>query len=277
MFKNALKITGAIFYTIRPSATFGACLLVAAAFKPQIDEWPTLALLLSCAFFGAAYCFLMNDIYDREKDLLNHKYRPIATGELPLKTAVLIAVVFGILFLALAFPFGWTVFGLAIVFILLATFYSYFNFQSGFLANFIVAFIVSGTQWGVAIIKPEPYLISMSLFLLFFTIPREMILDWLDIEGDKAHGKHSLAIKASQKRFNWIIVLFLLGSTAMLCFLLFTFRPPLISLLFFLGSGLMVWVSFLRFFDSADRKNALFAVRSSHLTFAMIIIAMIFR
>jgi len=180
MTKKALKTIGAVIYTIRPSATLGACMLVAAAFRPQSNDLQTLVILLSCAFFGSSYCFLLNDIFDREKDLLNEKLRPIATGELPLTLAVGISVLFAVLFLALAYTFGWFVFGLAILFLLLASIYSLLNFHSGLLANFMVAFFVSATPWGVAFIIPVPYLSPVAFFVLLFPFPSVIVLDCLD-------------------------------------------------------------------------------------------------
>lgn len=277
MTKKALKTIGAVIYTIRPSATLGACLLVAAAFRPQSNDLQTLVILLSCAFFGSSYCFLLNDIFDREKDLLNEKLRPIATGALPLKLAMGISVLFAVLFLALAYNFGWLVFGLAILFLFLATIYSSLNFQAGFLANFMVAFIVSGTQWGVGFIRPDTYLPLVAVFLFFYTIPREMILDWLDKAGDKAHGKDSLAIKMSIRKFNSIIVLFLTAATLSIGYLLLSRPSTGFSNAFFMASIPVSWLAFSPFFYQANRKNALIAVRTSHLTFALIILAMFLR
>ena len=277
MTNKALKAIGAVIYTIRPSATFGACLLVAAAYQPKNTDLLSLVVLLGCAFFGSSYCFLVNDIFDREKDLLNHKMRPIATGVLPLRWAIGISVLFALLFLGFSYTFGWVVFGLAILFLFLATFYSLVNFQSGFMANFVVAFIVSGTQWGVAFVRPDSYLVPLAVFLFLFTVPREMILDWLDKEGDEAHGKDSLAIKFSTQKFNGIMASFLIAATIALTYLLVVRIPHAISYAFFVASILISWTAFGPFFFRANRKNALIAVRSSHLTFALIILAMFLR
>jgi len=194
-----------------------------------------------------------------------------------LNLAISITIVFSLLFLALAINLGWVIFTLALVFVLLASFYSFFNYRSGILANLIVAFIVSGTQWGVAIIKPDPVLMPMAAFLFFFTIPRELILDWLDKEGDAIHGKDSLAIGTTQKKFKGIIVLFLTASSITMGVLLYIFTPNLITSILLVAGALMTWGSFIRFFFEVNRKNALFAVRCSHLTFALIIIALFLR
>ena len=276
MLKQALKIVGAILYTIRPSATLGACLLVIAAYQPQSREWGEMMQLILCTFAGSSYCFIVNDIFDRKKDLLNDKFRPIARGTLSVGVAWFSAVVMGLLFIVCAYAFGGRVFSLALLFIVLASMYSYLNIKTGLLANAVVAFIVAGTQWGVMVITLDADLIIASLFLLFFTIPREMLLDWLDAEGDKEFGKQSLAINFSPIRFKWLLAFFLIACTGPLLVLVAGMDQPL-PMLFFIATLIAAWGSFIRFFRASSRKSALFGVRFSHLTFACFIVAMLTR
>ena len=151
MLKQTSKVLAAILYTIRPSATLGACLLAVSAFNPQTKEWQEVIWLVVCAFTGSSFCFILNDIFDKEKDLLNNKKRPIATGELPLPIALIATIVFGVIFMASAAAFGKVVLILSVLFLGLATSYSFLNRVSGFPANVMVAVFVAGTQWGVCI------------------------------------------------------------------------------------------------------------------------------
>ena len=64
--KSAFKLLAAILYTIRPSAALGATLLTIAAFQPMASEWKNAGILAVCAFSGSAFCFLTNDLYDRD-------------------------------------------------------------------------------------------------------------------------------------------------------------------------------------------------------------------
>ena len=114
----------AITYTIRPSATLGTCLLTFAAFNPQEGEWNQAWLLVVSMFFGSAFCFMINDIYDREKDLLNKKSRPIATGVISMPTAIKVTVIFACLLLIFSWFLGIHVFLLAIAFLLGTGIYS---------------------------------------------------------------------------------------------------------------------------------------------------------
>lgn len=277
MLKQFYKIARAVVYTIRPSATLGACLLVLAAYHPQPGQWRELTQLLMCTFSGSSYCFLMNDIYDRKKDLFNSKLRPIASGVLPLSVAYVVALFFAFLFLFFSFSLGWIVFLLSLLFLGLTSVYSYLNIKSGLVANLIVAFIVAGTQWGVYFIKADIIFLPASLFLFFFTIPREMLLDWLDRDGDKAYGKNSLAVTLLPRRFTLLLTFFLSASMVSVLFIIYEYAPGSVSFIFFLATILSAWLSFVRFFQNANRKNALFGVRFSHLTFAFFIVAMLMR
>ena len=277
MFQNLFKIINAILYTIRPSATVGACLLVLAAFDPAKEELMQLAFLMLATFLGSSYCFLVNDIYDREKDLLNNKPRPIATGILPVKVALGMAISCGILFSISTWFLGIVPFALSFVFLLFASIYSLVNLRTGFPANALVAFIVSGTQWGVWLIKPDDYLWSSSLFLFLFTIPREMLLDWLDVSGDKKIGKTSLPIQLTHKQVKWLIVLFLFLATGSLMHSILKMNSSYFMTACNVLTVLSGWVAFLPFLLRADHKTALLSVRASHFTFAFLILALLSR
>ena len=277
MLKQTSKVLAAILYTIRPSATLGACLLAVSAFNPQTKEWQEVIWLVVCAFTGSSFCFILNDIFDKEKDLLNNKKRPIATGELPLPIALIATIVFGVIFMASAAAFGKVVLILSVLFLGLATSYSFLNRVSGFPANVMVAVFVAGTQWGVYWIKADSILYFSSLFLFFISIPREMLLDWLDIEGDRASGKSSLAWTTSLKRFNQILGLMIVGASSSIFLLLYMEPLPMHSIVLFITSTLLFGISFIRFFRNASRKNVLHGVRFSHLSYAIFMVAMLTR
>ena len=103
-----------VLFSIRPSACVMVSVFALAAYRPDSSEWTLAILLAVCSFFGSAFCFLVNDIYDRKKDILNNKLRPIATGELPVGHARFWAFAFALIYVATSFAFGWIIFGLAL-------------------------------------------------------------------------------------------------------------------------------------------------------------------
>ncbi|WP_420317331.1 UbiA prenyltransferase family protein [Ekhidna sp.] len=277
LLQDIRKIFNAIIYTIRPSATLGACILVLAALNPEMSDWQPLVFLMLATFFGGAYCFLVNDIFDRKKDLANEKFRPIATGVLPLHVAKGVSMAFALIFMTICWFLGQIPFILSVVFLLLASFYSYINLKTGLLANVVVALIVSGTQWGVWVIKPDDYLWLSSIFLFLFTIPREILLDYLDVSGDQKIGKRSLPIQLSERKLSWVMSFFLLLASASLVLLITTEQRNTTTIILLTITILSVWISFWRYFKKPNHQTALYSVRLSHITFALLILALLSR
>ena len=277
MFQYTFKIIKAIAYTIRPAATFGACLLVLAGFNPERAEWKQALVLLLATFLGSAYCFLLNDIFDRKKDLLNDKKRPLVTGELPVKLAFLVTVLLAVGFVASSWFLGMIPFILAFVFLIIASFYSLINVKTGILANIIVAFVVSGTQWGVAIIKPDPILWISSSFLFFYTIPREILLDWLDMSGDKKFGKQSAPLNFSLRKLKWTLITTLALASVSFVIAIQLYLSNTLSVALGCFVLLFTWLSFLPFFKTSDHAQALSSVRWSHVTFVFLIFTLLSR
>ena len=217
---------------------------------------------------------MVNDLFDREKDLLNNKRRPVATGEIPLNVAKSVSFVFAIIFIISTWYLGIHAFVMAFGFLLIALTYSYINVKTGLLANAIVALMASGTQWGVAIIKPDSYLIGSSIFLFFLTIPREVLLDWLDISGDRQAGKKSFPMNRSLKSVKGLIVSCLLLSSVAVYF---ATNYSMISSAFFLLAVATSWISFVPFLIKVNDSSALKSVRLTHISFAFLILALFSR
>lgn len=231
---------------------------------------------MTAAFFGSAFCFLINDFFDREKDLLNDKKRPIATGVLPANIAKTTAVIFMLGFLASTWFLGTTAFMLSFGFLAIALVYSYINAKTGLFANVTVALMVSGTQWGVAIIQPDDFLWVSSAFLFFLSIPREVLLDWLDLSGDEKSGKRSFPMNHSMTSTKWLVILCLILTTGTTYFV-HQADIPQISLMFFVAATATVWISFIPFLRKANNVSALQGVRLSHVSFAFLILALFSR
>ncbi len=277
VFQYSVKIVKAIIYSIRPSATIGACLLMLAAFNPQKGELEQVIALIIATFFGSSFCFIINDIFDRKKDLLNDKKRPIATGLIPLKLAVFISFLFAGLFILATWFLGPITFVLSFLFLFIASIYSFINQRAGLVANLIVAFMISASQWGVGILKPDDFLYLSSLFVLFFTVPREIVLDWLDMPGDKKVGKSSVPLKHSSQTIKSFIAFFLFLSLLPMSFGIYKVKPSSFLFLFLLLTIVASCISFIPFLKRPDEKRALLSVRISHIPYAFLILALFSR
>ncbi|MEQ8239822.1 MAG: UbiA family prenyltransferase [Cyclobacteriaceae bacterium] len=249
-----------------------------AAFRPEATEIETAILLFVDAFAGAAFCFLINDVFDREKDRLNQKSRPIATGALTVRFAIVAIGFFMLTYLIVSFLLGMVVFVLAIISLVLFTLYSPVNNRGGFIANILVAICASGSVWGVAIVRDyEPTLFYLSLLIFFMILIREILLDWLDISGDKAIGKTSIPILFGAKKTAWFVALLLMINTVLVCSAPFMVSISMLSLIALILAIVITWVAILFLFKNLSERMILFNIRFSHVTFVFMVIAILWR
>ncbi|MBV6645502.1 MAG: UbiA family prenyltransferase [Cyclobacteriaceae bacterium] len=267
-----------ILFTIRPSACLMVSIFVLVAYRPSQQEFRTGIVLGICAFFGSAFCFLVNDIFDRRKDLLNNTKRPIANGALPLSIAWIATSILLLVYLSMAFYLGWVILALALFSIAIFLIYSPINNSKGIWANLIVAFCASGAIWGIAIIREfEITLFYLALMVFFLVLAREILLDWLDINGDQAIGKRSIPIIFDSKS-TFRILVFILTIPSLMIALAPILVPIKIQAWILLALALpAIWIPLFRISKDQAKQKILFNIRFSHVTFALITLSIVFR
>ena len=120
----------AIIKTARPRqwlknvAIFTTLLFSGKFFDAQLFQVSLIAFIAYCFLSSSNYIF--NDVLDAPKDRKHpfKKYRPVASGALPIPIALFVSIFFGFMGLAISFTLGQAFFILAIIFILLQYFYS---------------------------------------------------------------------------------------------------------------------------------------------------------
>ena len=166
---------------------------------------------------------------------------------------------------------------LSFFFLLVASTYSYINSKTGILASVIVAFMPSGTQWGVGLLYPDEILWVSSLFLFFYSIPREILLDWLDMPGDRKSGKPSVPLKYQTSGLNYFIGIPLVVSASIVGYWIITNELDVVLVSLLSLTVLSAFGSFLPFFKAADRSGVLASIRFSHIPLAFLILALLSR
>jgi len=135
-----------------------------------------LAFALFCALSGAVY--LLNDVADVERDRRHptKSRRPIASGELPVRTATLIAVVLGLLALAGSWFLGLAFLASAACYLALNLLYS-FRLKEVVIVDvlsvslgFVIRAIAGGAAIGVAV--SDWLLICTVLLALFLSLSK---------------------------------------------------------------------------------------------------------
>jgi len=173
-------------------AGLGAAVIVVAA-SPAVRLTTILATYGVVTSF-CAYGFIVNDIWDVEKDRVGHPERMLPAGILTLRRAVCLATFFAfaafVLSLLLpiaALPIAFLAFGLASI-------YSCVNSRYGLLANAMTATLAGMVPaYGMAVsgtISGHGVLLSVAIWWL--VLAREIVFDIRDITSDSLTGKSSL-------------------------------------------------------------------------------------
>ncbi|HPG40123.1 MAG TPA: decaprenyl-phosphate phosphoribosyltransferase [bacterium] len=158
--KNVLVFAGAIF--------------AEDLFVPHLLQYSVFAFIIFCMISGSTY--LINDVMDRDKDALHprKKFRPIASGKISVKTALLLAVVLIFMSLYSSFTLNWH-FGVIIACYFITTLLYSLYFKHVIILDVII--IASGFMFraigGAFVINEQvsSWLIICTMFLaLFFAL-----------------------------------------------------------------------------------------------------------
>ncbi len=252
-----------------------AAVLALVSFRPNAHEW-MLAIYMAVYFFaGSAYCFLINDLSDRKKDIANNKLRPIATGKLGAKTVIVWLILFGGLFLVTGYIIGTAFLVLALLALLSFSLYSFINSRTGLLANCIVAFWAVAPMWEMQFILSEwRDLTWLATGLFIMVIIREVQLDWLDIEGDAKVGKPSVPMQFDPWSLNIFLTAMMVLGLMVVGASFWYVSISLTAYLLLLTAMLSSWYPFILLLRRPTRKVILFNVRFSHISFALFAIAL---
>ncbi len=156
-------------------------------------------LSMFAVFFIAVGASPFNDYFDYEIDKIVHPNRPLPSGVIKRKTALLMGITFFSMGLIISLFINIQVFFLSIFGVTLIFLYEFVSKKTGLLGNFVVAFTISVSflYGGAAVgdIFAPLFYASISFFILF---GREILLDVKDYEGDKAL-RRTLPVRIGRK------------------------------------------------------------------------------
>ncbi len=148
--------------------------------------------------FIASGGFAINDYYDRASDALIKPKRPIPSGALSQKEAVLISTIFFAAGLGFALFLNWLAFAIIAADSILLLIYSYLiKRKSGFTANILIGILTATAFiYGQATVTGTITLASLSLCpIAFGTIGGNVLRDIFSVEGDAKVGYPTLPQK----------------------------------------------------------------------------------
>ncbi len=148
----------------------------------------------TAAFLVCAFGNIVNDLKDIEIDRINNPQRPLPSGSASKTITILLAIF--LFFAAGTCSFSLGLYPPLLVIGALIMLLAYaFSFKKTVLGNFVVA-LVSGLSFILGgIITHNPVCLVPFIFAFFIHIPREILKDVMDMEGDRAGGVLSVPIK----------------------------------------------------------------------------------
>jgi len=195
-------------------AAFGTFIggsIAAAAIQINLQ----IGIAIAAAFLVCAGGMVINDYFDRNVDKRLHPRKPLPSGAIKPKTALLYAIALFIAGNALALYFLPAISAaIALAFSVLLIAYSAFLSKAKYVGNFVVA---SGTAFtlifGASLVGKFEIVAFLALAALFANLARELIKDLQDVKQDRGFKK-SLPMLLSEKKVIAIVFFYYLIAIA---------------------------------------------------------------
>jgi chlorophyll synthase len=215
------------------------CGLIASG-QPLLDRLPF--ALAGIALAGPLVCGtsqVVNDWFDRDVDAINEPGRAIPSGRVSVRAALVFAIGWTCLSLAVAIALGTWVTNAALIGLALAWAYSAPPFrlkQNGWWGNSAVGLCYEGLPWFTAAAVMTAGLPSTHTLLLalLYSIGAHGIMtlnDFKAIEGDRQTGIRSLPVQLGAQRAAWLACIVMAVPQAVVVGLLLTWAAPMAAMI----------------------------------------------
>ncbi len=175
--------------------------LVIVLVSVLVGGWVGRTISLSISLFGAALASalaagfgnVINDYFDIETDKISHPKRPLPSGRLDKRGALLYASLLIILALILAFAVSPILFIITLAVSVVLFLYAY-RLKNFYFSNSIVAVLCSLAFVVGGLVTSNALAVFPAAFAFFFHFAREIVKDVLDMQGDVKSKSRSLPL-----------------------------------------------------------------------------------
>ncbi|MEM3759731.1 MAG: geranylgeranylglycerol-phosphate geranylgeranyltransferase [Candidatus Bathyarchaeia archaeon] len=215
-----MKKIGGYLRLMRPinCLMMGFAVIVGAALaNPNVlgVGWQNLTYEFVTGFALTAASMAINDYYDREIDAVNEPKRPIPSGLIQPKNALIFASALTVIGFAAAFLTNIFCFLIAIIAWIIFVTYTTVGKRSGLPGNFLVSTCVAipfifGSVATVSTVAPNVLIFVLMVFLS--NTGREITKGIVDVQGDRTQNVKTLAVLYGEKKAATTAVLFYLSA-----------------------------------------------------------------
>ncbi|MEM3565353.1 MAG: geranylgeranylglycerol-phosphate geranylgeranyltransferase [Candidatus Bathyarchaeia archaeon] len=203
--------------------------------KALADSWSNLIYGFFTGFLLTAAAMAVNDYYDREIDAINEPSRPIPSGAVKPKEALVFSFTLTALGLAVAAltcinTMSIHCFLTALIFWLISVAYATAGKRTGLLGNFLVSSCVSAPFIYGSLTVTSNVELSILIFVSMVFLSntgREITKGIVDIEGDRKRNVKTLAVRYGPRKAAITAAIFYLTAVAL------TPMPPILNLVTF--------------------------------------------
>ncbi len=170
---------------------------IAVLLMAIVDHTYTLPMLIGavCVFISTGAGNTINDYYDYEIDKINKPERPIPSGRISRRNALLYSIILIIIAIILGYIISIEAGTVVVICLFLEFIYARNLKEICFVGNFIVSLLTGLTFVFGGIINQDIRIgIILGLFAFLMTLSREIIKDCEDIEGDLKENARTFPI-----------------------------------------------------------------------------------
>jgi len=181
---------------------------------------------------------IINDVFDIEIDRINRPSRPLPSGLIKIKFAVIFYFILVLISLALSLLISQSAFTIVLISHLILFLYSKYLKKVSMIGNITVAFL-TGLVFifgGVAVGNPSAAIIPAS-FAFLINLMREIIKDMEDVEGDRKADVITFPIKFGFQKSKLLILVI---TIFLVLFTLYPFLTKLYKIEFFIVVMILV-------------------------------------
>lgn len=167
-------------------------------FKLSNILFPACIFVILATLLTAAAGNVINDIFDIEEDQINNPEKRIIARHISLRNGRVFYIALAAASLIAGWLAGWTMFALCMAIGIMLYFYSSDLKGSTLWGNLLVGFMAGATVFASGLgvyARFDGYFAEYALFAFFITVPREIIKDIEDIEGDRAQEYETFPIE----------------------------------------------------------------------------------